>query len=73
MRGLPAALERPEKLQRAALVDTADPATSGSDRKAGGQVSRGVTANETRVGWRPAQREAIQCSNSSMYSASTRR
>jgi hypothetical protein len=38
-RGLPAALERPEKLRRDALVDTANPATSESDRKAGGHVS----------------------------------
>jgi hypothetical protein len=35
-RGLPAALERPEKVRRDALVDTAAPETSESDRKAGG-------------------------------------
>lgn len=35
-RGLPAALERPEKERRDALVDTAAPETSETDRKAGG-------------------------------------
>jgi hypothetical protein len=36
---LAAALERPEKLRRDALVDTAQPGTSATDRKAGGVAS----------------------------------
>jgi hypothetical protein len=64
-RGLPRALERPEKVRRDALVDTAAPETTETDRKAGGsrtarrnskQNSSGMTYALEDSLWQPSRK-----------------
>jgi hypothetical protein len=65
---LAAALERPEKLRRDALVDTAQPGVSATDRKAGG----GITARRNSKRNNSGMTSALEDSRSTPSRKSTR-